>query len=98
MATLLRESLQQLQDNATMELRAREDRAKKVLQEQNINIEQLHIQRDKAVTQKQQVEKLVVEACSSAPDLEIGAELPIETRICTFSTGFRQAKEEVARI
>ena len=78
-ATLPQESLQQLQNSATMELLTRAGHAKQILQEQKINIEQLCLQWDEAVTQKQQVEQLVAEAYANAPKLEIRVELPIKT-------------------
>jgi len=62
-----------------MELCARAGCAEQVLQEQKFNIEQLCLQWDEAVIQKQQVEKVVAEAYSSAHELEIAVKFPIET-------------------
>ena len=88
MAALPRDSLQQLHDNTTIELRARADRVDQILQEQKINIEQLWLQRDEAVTQKQQMEKVVVEACLSAQSLDITGGLPVDAHIRMFSMEF----------
>lgn len=81
-----------------MELQAREGHAGQVLSEQRINIKQLSLQQDKAVVQSQQLEQLVGEACSHAPELEIVAELPVGIRIHKLASGFREAKEEAVRI
>jgi len=92
-ATIPRESLQQLHDSATIKLCTRAGHADQVLQEQKINIKQLCFWRDEVVTQKQQVEKLVAKACSSAQELEIAEEFPIKTQIHKLATRFWNAKE-----
>lgn len=44
------------------------------------------------------MEKVVVEACSSAQEFEIVEDLPIETQIYTLATKFSKTKEEATRI
>jgi len=63
MATLPQEMLYVLQDGVTVELRAREGCALQVMSEQQINIEQLSLQRDEVVTQSRYLVQVVDEAC-----------------------------------
>ena len=42
-----------------------------MLNKQRINIEQLSLQREEVLVQKQQLEKMLEEACHRVPELEI---------------------------
>lgn len=53
LAALLQDILYHLQDEATVELHAREGRVVKMISEKKINIEQLILQRNEVVAQNQ---------------------------------------------
>ena len=69
-----------------------------MLSEQRINIEQLSLQHDEVLVQKQQLEKMVEEACRHVPKLEIVTDLPVRVRIHKLSSAFHEAKEEATRV
>lgn len=98
LTALPRDTLYQLEDEATAELCAREGRAVKMLNEQWINIKKLSLQCDEALVQNQHQEKIVEEACHRTPELEIATNLLVGVRIHKLASGFHEAKEEATRI
>lgn len=88
LAALPRDTLYQLQDGITVELRAREGRTIQVMNEKNINIEQLNLQHDELVSQNHQIVQTVDEACRRVPELSIIKYLPTEMQIHYLSSGF----------
>ena len=61
------------------------------MSEKPINIEQLGLQRNKAVEKNKQIMQVVEEACGMVLELDIQAEEPVEAHVHKLAIGVRDA-------
>jgi len=97
LATLPRETLYQLQDGATTELRAREACALQILMEHKTNLDKVSLQLDDLVACGKELEQVMAKVCSMVPEFPVLAKLPVVDEIDHMVVIFRTTQEEAAK-
>ena len=97
LATIPRETLYQLQDGVTTELRAREGHTLHILIEHRTNLETLILQHDDLVTHSKELEQDVAEVYSTVRKLVVPLKLPIADKIHHMAASFHTAQEEATK-